>query len=189
MASGFSRTRKIWHRVCRVCSVFTRRPEHLKTFDYTGLHRYFLTFCTFGRRRLFVTPAAVDSAHGQILRAASDERFALLTYCFMPDHVHLLVEGQSHDSNGRRFIARAKQLSEFHYKKEFGAPLWQRYGFEHTLRSDEGTLSVARYILENPIRAGLANSVEYPFLGSRIYTITEILEAVQLNGRWYNRSG
>ena len=57
------------------------------------------------------------------------------------------------------------------------------------MRSDEATLSVARYILDNPIRAGLCARVEdYPYIGSDTYTIDQIVEAVQMNGGWY-RSG
>jgi hypothetical protein len=53
--------------------VITRKPEHLKTFDYLGPHRYFLTFCTFERRRIFVNRERADAVHGQFLRAAFDE--------------------------------------------------------------------------------------------------------------------
>jgi len=95
----------------------------------------------------------------------------------MPDHLHLLVEGLAESSNGLKFIARAKQLSGFHYKQTFGRALWQRYGFEHVLRDDEDTRRVARYILANPIRGGLVERVEdYPFVGSLRYTLSEVLE-------------
>lgn len=152
--------------------MITGKPAHLSTFDYIGVYQYFLTFCRYERRRLFVTSERTDAVHVQFRRAAVDEHFALLAYCFMPDHVHLLVEGQSVDSNCRRFIARAKQFSAFHFKKTFGEPLWQRYGFERTLRKAESALGVARYIFENPIRAGVVTRVEdYPFLGSSAYTI------------------
>ena len=165
--------------------MLTGRPEHLRTFDYLGLYRYFLTFCTIRRQEAFVSAERVNEVLTKFLRAAADERFALLAYCFMPDHVHLLVEGQSDDSDGRRFIARAKQLSAFHYKKRFGQPLWQRYGFERTLRTQEDTLSVAKYILENPVRARLVQDVrQYPFSGSRVYTIDAILEAVAFRRTW-----
>jgi hypothetical protein len=47
------------------------------------------------------------------------------------------------------------------------------------LRDDEMTLVVAKYILENPVRAGLVERVEeYPFVGSMVYTVREILDAV-----------
>ena len=73
----------------------TAYPRHLPTFSYVGLHRYFLTWCTESRLGLFVTSNAVELVKLQILRAAGDEAFALLAYCFMPDHVHLLIEARS----------------------------------------------------------------------------------------------
>lgn len=127
----------------------------------------------------------VAAVYLQFLRAAAGSRMAILAYCFMPDHVHLLVEGLSDDSDGRLFIARAKQFSGSHFQKQFGVSLWQRYGFEHTLRSDEGALSVARYILENPVRSGIVKRVQdYPFLGSNVYGLEEVLGALQMHHRW-----
>jgi putative transposase len=167
--------------------VLTGKPEHLKTFDYLGLYRYFLTFCTYQRRPAFVTVDRVEVVCTQIQRTAAAGRVAVLAYCFMPDHLHLLVQGLTDDADCRRFIARAKQFSGFHYQKVFGQRLWQRYGFERTLREHESTLSVARYILENPVRAGLAkNAADYPFLGSSTHSVVEILEAVQIQRNWCN---
>jgi hypothetical protein len=78
----------------------------------------------------------------------------------------------------RYFLKRAKQFSGFYYSKHCGRRLWQRHGYERVLRSDEATLAVARYIFENPIRAGLVSRVEdYPFLGSTTYGVADILEA------------
>ena len=168
----------------------TERPEHLKTFDYIGVYRYFLTFCTHERARLFVKPEAVELVRTQIERAAVDFKMAVIAYCFMPDHAHLLVEGQAADSDCRQFISRAKQYSGFHYKATYGDRLWQRYGFEHVLRNEEAAVSVARYILENPLRARLVERVdEYPFSGSGVYTIEQIVDAVQLDRNWCSGFG
>jgi REP element-mobilizing transposase RayT len=52
----------------------------------------------------------------QILHAANDEQFALVAYCFMPDHVHLLVEALSESSCALRFVARTKQRTGFHLR-------------------------------------------------------------------------
>jgi REP element-mobilizing transposase RayT len=99
----------------------------------------------------------------------------------MPDHLHLLVEAQSEGSDCREFIKRAKQFSGFYFKQAFKKRLWQRYGFERVLRDDEATLSVARYILENPVRAALVKRVEdYPFLGSQLSALADILGAVEI---------
>jgi putative transposase len=170
--------------------MYPRHPEHLKAFDYVGPYAYFLTFCTNHRHLAFVQRDRVDLVKSHILRAAADERFAITAYCYMPDHVHLLVEGTAEDSDLRRFIKLAKQLSGFHYQQAFGRKLWQRYGFEHVLRGSESSLSVARYIIENPLRAGLARSVyEYPFVGSETYNLKAIAEAVLMKVSWHRRSG
>ena len=181
MASAFRRTIAGSLLACSAIMI-TRNPGHLRTFDYRGLYRYFLTFCTNERQRIFEDHTAVDIATEQILRAAEHEQFADLAHCFMPDHLHLLVEGLSDAADCLRFIKRAKQCSGFHYSKAFGGKLWQRYGFERVLRNDEQSLAVAKYILENPVRAGLVTRPEdYPFLGSQTYPVSEILEAI---GDW-----
>ena len=159
----------------------TGNPGHLKGFEYVGLHRYFLTFCTHNRQRHFVVPERVNLVLTQIVRIASDTCFAIVAYCFMPDHVHLVLEAQSDASNCLEFIRRATQFSGFYFKQTFGMRLWQRYGWEHVLRNNETTLGVARYTLENPVRAGLVRRVEeYPFCGSTVYSVVDILEAVQM---------
>ena len=121
---------------CRLFGMLTGKPDHLKTFAYRGLH---LTFCTFQRDLTFEAADRVDLVRTQFRRTAAEQLFALLAYCFMPDHVHLLIEGRSDDSDGLRFIKAAKQYSGFHYRQSFASKLWQRYGFERVLRDDEDT--------------------------------------------------
>ena len=159
----------------------TGNPGHLPSFDYVGLHRYFLTFCTHARNSLFTSAERVDLVHGQILRAATEESAAIIVACYMPDHLHLLIQMETESSDCLRFISRAKQYSGFHFKKGFGEPLWQRYGYERIMRDNEQTLVVAKYILENPVRAGFAMRAEdYPFSRSERYPIRAIIDAVQL---------
>ena len=159
--------------------MLTGNPGHAVSFDYLGLHRYSLTFCTNYRTRFFTEKSRVDVVFEQILRSATENEFGIIAYCFLPDHLHLLVEGLSDVSNGLVFIDRAKQYSGYYFKKAFRTRLRQRYGFEHTLRDDEAMLVVARYILENPVRAGLVARVQdYPFHGSLTYPLEQILDAV-----------
>jgi putative transposase len=172
---------------CLTVCMLTGNPGHLKAFGYIGPYGYFLTFCTDSRRRLFVTGERVDLVLSQIERSIAEESFSISAYCFMPDHLHLLIEGRAESSDCRRFITRGKQFSGFHYAKTFGRRLWQRYGYERVLRDDEVTLIVARYILENPLRANLVRRTEdYPFTESRVYSLREILDAASTDRR---RSG
>jgi putative transposase len=129
---------------------------------------------------VFISDAPVEIVRSQILRAATEDPFAITTYCYMPDHLHLLIEGRTEASDCKRFISRAKQYSGFYYKQEFGSRLWQRYCFERILREYEPTLVVARYILNNPLRAGLVERVEdYPYVGSEIYSLADLLDALR----------
>ena len=167
-----------------------RHPVRLATFDYRGPHQYFLTFCVDGRRHAFVQPAAVALVRSHFLRVAAEQEFAVIAYCFMPDHVHLLIEGLAPRSDARVFITQAKQRAGFHYRQTFGARLWQRYAYDHVLRRDEATFGVARYILENPVRAGLVERpADYPFSGSTLYSVEELCEAIQMMPVWQRFRG
>ena len=155
------------------------RPQRLSEFSYTGVYQYLLTFCTRQRERSFASPEAAATALAQFRQAASEELFALLAYCLMPDHVHLLVEGLADTSDLRRFAKLAKQRSGARYAIAVGKPLWQEGFYDHVLRGDEDVRTVARYIIENPVRAGLVSTpFDYPYLGSDVWTLNELMESV-----------
>lgn len=157
----------------------TNRPPLLPRDAYVGPRRYFLTFCTDRRARHFLDADVVGLALAQFLRVGHAEGFTLLAYCFMPDHVHVLVEGTTADSHLRRFIKLSKQCSGHAFgRAKGGRRLWQPFAFEHTLRYDADVPRVVRYILENPVRAGLVTSPQdYPFAGSGTYQMAETLDA------------
>jgi len=55
--------------------------------------------------------------------------------------------------------------------------VWQPGYHERVLR-DEATDDVIRYILENPIRAGLAAKFgEYPYAGPGVYAMSDLVGA------------
>ncbi|HEY6362029.1 MAG TPA: transposase [Vicinamibacterales bacterium] len=126
---------------------------------------------------MFTSVDHVDLVERYFLRTAKEFDIADLAHCFMPDHLHAALEGRTQRADLRAFVSRMKQYTGFHFKKQFGEPLWQRYVYEHVIRSDEITSAVIRYVLENPVRAGLVKAVrEYPFIGSSEYTLAELLE-------------
>jgi REP-associated tyrosine transposase len=123
--------------------MFKNRPR-LRTFDYRGRYRYFLTFCTYLRREVFVSHAVVDPVRSQILQFSELCGFTIPAYCFMPDHLHLLVEGQADHSDLRDFVKRAKQSSGFTYRRQRAARLWQSSYYDHVLRENEASLWSSR---------------------------------------------
>lgn len=89
-------------------------PHHCSSFDYHGRYRYALNFTTLERRRVFVDAASVSLVWTQIVRACTEESVEVIVYCFMPDHLHLVVEGLSDTADCKGFIKSAKQYSGYY---------------------------------------------------------------------------
>ena len=82
-----------------------------------------------------------------------------LCYALMPDHLHWLFqlgEGQALPGVMLRVKGRSGRLC--------GATLWQRGYHDHAVRKEENIREIARYIVANPLRAGLVRSLkDYPY--------------------------
>ena len=73
-----------------------------------------------------------------------------------------------------------KQKSGHAYKQNRHRRLWQPSYFDRVLRDEATDLFVIRYILENPVRAGLVERCEdYPYLGCSLMSIPEMLKVLQ----------
>ena len=71
-------------------AVIVSRPKRLSSHSYVGRARYFLTFCTHERLKALADSEVAARTLEQFRHTAAIERFAILAYCLMPDHVHLL---------------------------------------------------------------------------------------------------
>jgi REP-associated tyrosine transposase len=100
----------------------------------------------------------------EILQAGIAREFAVLAYIFMPDHLHLLVEGQTAEADFRAFMRYLRRRTALAYRRLTLGELWQDGYYERVLRQDQATSLVITYMLENPVRAGLvSNAVDYPY--------------------------
>ena len=152
-------------------------PHPLRGFDYKGLNYYSLTWNCDYRQTFFTQSDRVGLVWEQFLRAASETDIEIDAYCFMPEHVHQLLHGRTATADAKDYIRRAKQYSGFYFSKKFHQKLWQRYGYDHVLRRDDEPRLTVRYIIQNPVRRGLvAKPEDYPYTGSAIYTLEQLLE-------------
>lgn len=155
-------------------------PKHLPDFPYVGKLSYALEFTTEQREPLLKEKAAIDLVAAQFLRAAQERSFVLVTYCLMPDHAHVVVDGERDDSDCLAFIKLAKQYSAYYFKQSFGRRLWQRYGYERFIRDEMERALTIRYLLANPVRAGLVSDPrQYHGLGSQRYTVDELMQMLE----------
>jgi putative transposase len=129
---------------------------------------------------VFKEPDVAEQTLAQFRRTSALERFAILAYCLMPDHAHLLAEGLAINSDFRRFAKMAKQRSGGLYARTHHRRLWQAGYYERVLREEDDARELARYIISNPLRAELVKTpTDYPFIGSHVWTLAELLESVQ----------
>jgi putative transposase len=143
------------------------KRSRLKTFDYIGTYAYSVTILTKDRVVRFKDSQVVDGLVNILIETTKSERFKILTYCFMPDHLHLLVVGEDNHSNLKKFKTLFKQKSGYRFKRNYGEDLWHISYYDHTLRKEEDLQKVAFYILQNPVRKGIVSDFrEYPFSGS-----------------------
>ena len=143
----------------------------LQPEDYCLGHCFSLTVATADRARLFTEPKAFQTCLTALRHAASRYEAKVYAHCFMPDHLHLLVatpDGMSLID----FVRHFKQSSAYPFRRRSQAGrLWQSRFYDHALRSDESVVAVARYIFDNPVRAGIvAKAEDYPYSGSLVWS-------------------
>jgi putative transposase len=155
-----------------------RRPApRLAGFDYFGSYNYHISIhCA--ENASFSGDWDFSNNLDVLRKTAAYHSFNVLTYCFMPNHLHLLLEGGEHSNLGR-FIKVYKQVTAFYYKKKTGMRLWQRSYYDRLLRKDIFALDVIKYILDNPVRWQLVEEFfEYPYLGSFVFSEEDLRYAV-----------
>ena len=119
---------------------------------------YFLTICAKVRAGSPLLPAA--SALMDSIRFNND-RGTWWTHVavIMPDHVHLVVRFPPQTE----FVRAVRQWKHW-TARQLGVE-WQRDFFDHRLRSEESLDEKVRYLLNNPVRAGLVEDFqEWPHL-------------------------
>jgi len=118
-----------------------------------------------GLGRAWLTDPDCAALVAEALRQFDGQRYDLLAWCVMPNHVHVVVrqvEGwplgvvvKSWKSYTARMINR---------RLERQGPLWAADYFDRYVRNEEQLVGVIRYVEANPVKAGLCRHPEdWPF--------------------------
>jgi REP element-mobilizing transposase RayT len=99
------------------------------------------------------------------MHADTYEHTETLAYVVMPDHLHWLFS-----LTGKASLSEIVGAMKRHSARQVNGllnrpytPVWQRGFQDHALRSEESVIGAARYIIANPLRAGLVKRVgDYP---------------------------
>jgi putative transposase len=141
-----------------------KHAHRLRTGRYSEPGQiYLLTAVVLNRQPLFH-----DFKSGRLvvdaLKTAEQEGFATsLAWVVMPDHFHWLIELQN--TQLPKLMARTKSRIAVTLNRLAGrqGPVWQHGYHDRAIRKEEDLQAVARYIVANPLRAGLVEKVgDYP---------------------------
>lgn len=126
---------------------------------------YLLTTVTCQRATLFADWHAASTMSRCVSSAETWPGGQLACWVLMPDHWHgVVVLTAGHTLAD--LMNRAKGRSAFQFNRAIGraGPVWADGFHDRAIRRDEDLLAVARYVVANPVRAGLVTSVgDYSF--------------------------
>ena len=137
-----------------------------------------LTFCCYRRMPLLTDDTWCGWLAAGIDRAACSQRFRLVAFVFMPEHVHLLIAPEGPEVRIDLILKAIKRPHSFRVKQRLvavGSPLLERLtvrerpgverfrfwqeggGYDRNLRTEAAVLAAIESIHLNPVRRGLCS--------------------------------
>jgi len=84
--------------------------------------------------------------------------YKLICYCIMPNHVHLVFELLKSGKTVSKIMQSIKRISAYrsniHLKRS--GTFWQDESYDRLIRDDKELYFIIKYVLNNPVKAGLA---------------------------------
>jgi REP element-mobilizing transposase RayT len=114
---------------------------------------YLVTATTLQRKKVFEDFAAARTLINVLRVESASGGCQTLAFVVMPDHLHWLLQLEQQTLS--IVVGRVKSISA----KRLGGPVWQDGFNDRALRRGEDLQSVARYVVANPVRAGLVARV------------------------------
>ena len=119
---------------------------------------YHVTTTTLNRAPIFKDFAAARLMIGVMKKSDALKQTTTLACVVMPDHMHWLFQ-----LNKTQTLSKLIQAIKSTSAHMIGKRIWQSGFYDHAMRKDEDMLAIARYIIANPVRAGLVKRVgDYP---------------------------
>jgi putative transposase len=92
--------------------------------------------------------------------AVTSSRWRCLAYCLMPTHYHLLVETPDPNLSEGMHLLNTAYAAGFNAAHEHVGHLFQKRFHSELVTRDEHLLEAMRYVVLNPVRAGLIEQPE-----------------------------
>ena len=129
---------------------------------------YFITIVADGRRPWFEQHGTARTVSRLLHRDKTQYDAENLCWVVMPDHVHFLL--QLGTTPLEKVINQWKSKSARVLNREIdrNGQFWESGYYDHALRKEENIKDIARYIIGNPLRSGLAKKYgDYPYWNAK----------------------
>ncbi|WP_095057706.1 transposase [Pseudomonas sp. Irchel s3f7] len=124
---------------------------------------YLLTAVTYHRDPVFANWRTGRLVVDQFRQTQAEEWADSLAWVVMPDHFHWLVELKNSTLPALMLATKSRSARAINAHLGRSGRLWQKGFHDRAIRREEDLLAVARYVIANPIRAGLVRRVhDYP---------------------------
>lgn len=134
---------------------------------YRGELSVAFTLCLKEKIKAFMRSEIVEVFTDILAMVVINKGCIVPVYCFMPDHLHLMITGIRSSSDIWKAAVSYKQKTGFWMSTNMPEIRWQKDFYDHVIRKHEDLAIQAKYILDNPVRKGLLSSwEEYPYKGS-----------------------
>jgi len=135
--------------------------------SYRGDATVAYTVCVAEAHPLFADDSVV-AAFVALLRLAAERHGCIVViYCFMPEHLHVMLHGRRESADTWQALVEFKQQGGYWLRQHRPGVIWQKDFYDHIVRREEDLGAQVRYIAANPVRKGLVSDWrEYPHTGA-----------------------
>ena len=129
---------------------------------------YHVITCTAERNAIFTDLRCGREVVGSLKRLESERIARSIAFVVMPDHLHWLMQlGQSKSLSVCVASMKSFAARRINSRGLAPGPIWQRGYMDRAIRREKDVIRVARYIVANPLRAGIVEHVgDYPLWDS-----------------------
>ena len=143
--------------------------QHKKIYDkkiHELINRYDMYLHKTSKGPFYLRKKEIADLVCNTMKYNDTKMYDLISYCVMPNHVHILF--QPNEISIEEYVPISNIM---HSIKSFTAnranqilgrkgQFWEHESFDRYSRSDEDTIKIIRYILDNPVVAGLVSKRE-----------------------------
>ena len=143
----------------------TYHGKDLRKGRYSGLcQHYLITTVTKKRKPVFSDFMNGRLVINEIRRADESGKVDSLAWVLMPDHLHWLFILKMGTLPQVIRTIKSRSAIAINQQNDVHGEIWQKGYHDRALRQNEDIKTAARYIIANPLRAGITDKIgNYPF--------------------------